>query len=129
MIVPPSKKSCGVETRGKDTPFVFQRRLCANWKLQFIQYLRAFVLPLDCARPDLFVRRSYLRRRRRRSRRRSDATEAVVKGSLSSSSSGWLRCGAGGCVRDGGCRNTRFGARPGRCKSQHLVIYSQVSRD
>jgi len=58
MIVPPSKKSCRVETRWKDKPFVFQRRLCASWKLLLIQYLRVDVLPLACIRPDLFVRRS-----------------------------------------------------------------------
>ena len=58
MIVPPPKKPCGVETRGKKKPFVFQRRLCANWKLQLIQHLRALALPLGCVRRDLFVRRS-----------------------------------------------------------------------
>ena len=129
VIVPPSRKSCGVETRGKDKPLVFRRRRCANWKLYLIQYLRALVLPLGRVRLYLFVRRSISRRRRRRSRRRLDATEAVVEGSLSSSSSAWLRCGAGGCLRAGGSRKTRFGARSGRRKSQPLFIYSQVSRD
>jgi len=57
MIVPPSKKSCGIETRGEVKPFVFQRRICADWKLHHIQYLRALVLPLGCIRSDLFVRR------------------------------------------------------------------------